>query len=240
MKLTKKSREKKSNKKGKNKNKDKDNNYENNDNISYQTQNKSINKKETSTENISVEKSNSKKSLNDINLNKYNTDNTYKNDSNKNTKNKINKMDRIPNIKNFTNNKVFSDNKKENISLPYKYDIYPSRKIFKTYTKLIKNIITEDKRIYININYFFLERNKKPSMKRYNFVHPCDKISICLKGDNINKLKISNLKENLSEIKEEEGKSQKIDSKEKMDEKTNHKSVYQRYKKKDIKMLKLD
>ena len=235
MKLTKKSREKKSNKKGKNKNKDKDNNYENNDNISYQTQNKSINKKETSTENISIEKSNSKKSLNDINLNKYNTDNTYKNDNNKNIKNEKNKMGRIPNIKNFANNKVFSDNKKENISLPYKYDIYPSRKIFKTYTKLIKNIITEDKRIYININYFFLERNKKPSIKRYNFVHPCDKISICLKGDNNNKLKISNLKENLSEIKEEEGKSQKIYSKEKMDEKTNHKSVYQRYKKKQNK-----
>jgi len=231
MKLKKKSREKKSNEKDKNKIKDKDNTYEINDykynSISYQTQNKSRNKKESSTENVIDKKSNSKNVLSDKNKNKDIIDCI---DNEKNSKNKKSKKGRIQNIKNINNNKVFSDNKKQNISLPYKYDIYPTRKIFKTYTKLIKNIITEDNRIYININYYFLTRNKKPSMTRYNFVHPCEKITICLIGNNKNKLKASNLKVNLSEIKEEEGKNQKIDSKEKKDDET--KSIYQRYKKK--------
>ena len=226
MKLTKKSREKKSNEKDKNIYKD--NTYEINDykynNRSYQTQNKSRNKKESSTENIRANISNSNNTINYINRNKDNIDN------NKNIKSKRSKMGRIQNIKNINNNKVFSDNKKANISLPYKYDIYPARKLFKTYTKLIKNIITEDKRIYININYYFLPRNKKSSITRYNFVHPCDKITISLIGNNNNKLKTSNLKVNLPEIKEEEGKNQKIDSKEKKDDET--KSIYQRYKKK--------
>ena len=229
MKLNKKSREKKSNEK----NKDKDDNNEINDykynNRSYQIQNKLRDKKESSNENIRVEQSNSKKVLSDIKRNKDNTDDN----KNKNTKDKMSKKGRIQNIKNINNNKVFSDNKKQNISLPYKYEIYPNRKIFKTYTKLIKNIITEDKRIYININYYFLTRNKKPSITRYNFVHPCEKITINLIGNSNNKLKTSNIKVNLSEIKEEEGKNQKIYSKNKKDDlETNHKSVYQRYKKK--------
>ena len=230
MKLTKKSREKKSNEKNKNEDKDKDDIYEVNDykykNRSYQTQNNFRNKKKFSNENIRVEKSNSKKVLSDIKRNKDNTDDN----NNKNTKNNLSKKGRIQNTKNINNNIVFSDNKKQNISLPYKYDIYPNRRIFKTYKKLIKNIITEDKRIYININYYFLAKNKKPSITRYNFVHPCDKITISLIGNNINKLKTSNLKVNLPEIKEEEGKNQKIDSKEKKENET--KSIYQRYKKK--------
>lgn len=214
MKLSRKSRENKSNKKEKNK--DKENDYEIND---YKYNNKSYRRSRNIKETSNL--------LSDINSNKDNSDN------NKNTKIK---MGRIQNIKNFNNNKVFSDNKKQNISLPYKYDIYPARKIFKTYTKLIKNIITEDKRIQININYYFLPRNKKLSKTRYNFVHPCEKITICLIGNKTNKsrhkLKTSNLKVDLSEIKEEEGKNKKIDNKEKLDEKNNQKSIYLRYKNK--------
>jgi len=235
MKLTKKGIEQKSNEK--NKKKDKDKIYEINDynynNRINQKQNMPRNKTETSNENIRDEKLDSNNASSYINANKYNTDKT---DDNKNTKEKMNKMGKIRNIKNINNNKVFSDNKKQNISLPYKYDIYPSRKIFKTYTKLIKNIITEDKRIHINIHYYFLPKNKKSSIARYNFVHPCEKIEICFIGISTNKsnnkLKSSNLKAKLSEIKEEDGKSQKLESKENVDEKSIHKSIYQRYKNK--------
>ena len=129
---------------------------------------------------------------------------------------------KVPSIKSLkSSNKAFHgypQHNIQNIYSPNKHIIYYSRtndnrhkkkeiyKKIKVYSMLIKNIMTKDKRIHININYFFY-KNKKSSLKRYNFLEPSEKFSlniICSSNNNYKKISDKNLKMKLSEIKEED------------------------------------
>ena len=171
-----------------------------------------------------------KESKNDI-LNKEQKDsNTInsiidkKNTNNKDDKNilkgRVNFYRRYKNIRNKNNNNNDKNDKNAN---NYNYRIIqPIPKLNNTprlnnqnstddafIPILIKNIVTKDKRININIYYYIISQKNKPSQKMYNSLTKSDNCSLSLFGD-VNKRKnnVSKLKFRLASIKEEDVSNQ--------------------------------
>ena len=172
-----------------------------------------------SKENINKEKGNEKIKQNQldfknikININPISKNNNIKENSicyNQNNKSSINKIiNSINNIKNIMNNYNRKNISSHLINIPnnknnnYTNSINNNSKLF---SKLIKDISTKDKRIKINIYYYYFPQRRNNKMRRYDFLIKSKNFDFSYipekrKNRNIN----SKLKFNLASIKEEE------------------------------------
>ena len=146
--------------------------------------------------------------------------NTNNNDDKNTLKGRVNFYRRYKNIRNKNNNNNDKNDKNAN---NYNYRIIqPNPKLNNTPRQnnqnstddafipiLIKNIVTKDKRININIYYYIISQKNKPSQKMYNSLTKSDNCSLSLFGD-VNKRKnnVSKLKFRLASIKEEDVSNQ--------------------------------
>ncbi len=172
-----------------------------------------LSKNDKNINNISEEKYSKEKIIKKNNSNSRNNNNKNLNiniiNNNNNKRYKIMKV----NINNNLLNKTSKDNNKKYKIIYYKTRnnhkniIYFSKKLNSLYSSqpiIVKNITTKDKLINIHINYYFINRKKKPSYMRYNFLKQAKNFSVSIYGGNNmdkNELKI-NLK--LSAIQEED------------------------------------
>ena len=133
-----------------------------------------------------------------MNNNKENNITKNKTDINKNnTSNKNNKI--------INYNYPIPTNSKNNSPTKNKNNIYYSKNSKINFTStLIKNIMTKDKRIYINIYYYTFSKKNNFIRKRFRNLCKSQNISITLLAVEQKKNKLTNLKLILSSIKEED------------------------------------
>jgi hypothetical protein len=128
--------------------------------------------------------------------------NSKKNNVPTENRNKLNdKIVRITNI-NGKKYKIMKVNKNKN--LMNKNNIYSSKKIKKEnklFSIVIKNIVTKDNLMHININYYFIKDKNKSIKTRFNSLKPTKTFSVSILLDGKKDIKNKN---NLTSIKEED------------------------------------
>ena len=158
---------------------------------------KLLNKKEFKEENYNIS------SINNINNNKESSYKKVKLNSNK--KYKITNQQKEP-IKKQNNYNIIKQVPNLTNQVTKKNNIYFNKKstIKNNNTSLlIKNIITKDNRIHININYYKYSTKNNYIKKNFNSLQKSENISICLLGDE-SKTESSKYKARLYSIKEED------------------------------------
>ena len=158
---------------------------------------KLLNKKEFKEENYNIS------SMNNINNNK---ESSYKNVKiNSNKKYKITNQQKEP-IKKHNNYNIVKQVSNLTKQVTKKNNIYFNKKSTiknNNISLLIKNIITKDNRIHININYYKYSTKNNYIKKNFNSLQKSENISICLLGDE-SKTESSKYKAKLYSIKEED------------------------------------
>ena len=162
-------------------------NYLNNNKMNNNSYKNSFNNIISNITNSNEQVSNSINSLGSLNQNKsgfINKANIYKIKTYKNNKN--NNFDYGKKTPISEKNIYYSNYNSKKIIKKNKTISNVNRNRNKIFSIIIKNIVTKDKRIYININYYFLFRKTKPLIKRYDLLSPCNNFSINLVGDKKN------------------------------------------------------
>ena len=138
-----------------------------------------------------------------INLNLMNNNKENNITKNKTVMNKINTSNKNNKIINY--NYPIPTNSKNNSPTKNKNNIYYSKNSKINFTStIIKNIMTKDKRIYINIYYYTFSKKNNIIRKRFHNLCKSENISITLLAVEQKKNKLTNLKLILSSIKEED------------------------------------
>ncbi len=138
-----------------------------------------------------------------INLKLMNNNKENNITKNKTVMNKINTSNKNNKIINY--NYPIPTNSKNNSPTKNKNNIYYSKNSKINFTStIIKNIMTKDKRIYINIYYYTFSKKNNIIRKRFHNLCKSENISITLLAVEQKKNKLTNLKLILSSIKEED------------------------------------